>query len=121
MATKNYSYTIDAAGKTIGRIASEAAKMLMGKTTADYTPNIRSDVNAQAIKIRTITNAHVLNFVVCATDWAKDCVKRNRADFYALFLVLFFWNIAKSSFCTQLEFKSALARYVSDVLIRKWS
>lgn len=42
MATK--TYTIDAAGKTIGRIASEAAKALMGKTSADYTPNVRSDV-----------------------------------------------------------------------------
>ncbi len=42
MATK--THTIDAAGKTIGRIASEAAKALMGKTSADYTPNIRSDV-----------------------------------------------------------------------------
>jgi large subunit ribosomal protein L13 len=38
------TYTIDAAGKTIGRIASEAAKALMGKTSPDYTPNKRSDV-----------------------------------------------------------------------------
>jgi large subunit ribosomal protein L13 len=38
------THTIDAAGKTIGRIASEAAKALMGKTSADYTPNVRSDV-----------------------------------------------------------------------------
>lgn len=33
------TYTIDAAGKTLGRVASEAAKALMGKTRADYTPN----------------------------------------------------------------------------------
>lgn len=33
------TYTIDAAGKTIGRVATEAAKALMGKTRADYTPN----------------------------------------------------------------------------------
>ena len=49
-------YTIDAAGKTIGRIASEAAKMLMGKTRADYTPNIMSDVKvtiANSAKIYT--------------------------------------------------------------------
>lgn len=37
-------YTIDAAGKTIGRVASEAAKALMGKTSPDYTPHVRSDV-----------------------------------------------------------------------------
>ena len=43
--------TIDAAGKSLGRIASEAAKMLMGKTAADYTPNVFSDVKV------TITNA----------------------------------------------------------------
>src|SRR3989344_5246565 len=44
-------YTIDAAGRTIGRIASEAAKMLMGKTRADYTPN-----KMTAVKV-TIVNA----------------------------------------------------------------
>jgi len=29
-------YTIDAAGKTLGRVASEAAKALMGKTYSGY-------------------------------------------------------------------------------------
>lgn len=53
MATKEY--TIDAAGRTLGRIASEAAKMLMGKTQTDYTPNKRSDVKV------TITNAAKLH------------------------------------------------------------
>ncbi len=38
-------YTIDAGGKTLGRVASEAAKALMGKTSPDYTPNKRSDVS----------------------------------------------------------------------------
>lgn len=37
-------YKIDAAGRTLGRVASEAAKALMGKMQADYTPNKRSDV-----------------------------------------------------------------------------
>lgn len=45
------TYTIDAAGKTLGRVASEAAKALMGKTSADYTPHIRSNVEV------TVTNA----------------------------------------------------------------
>ena len=47
-------YTIDATGKSLGRVASEAAKMLMGKTSADYTPNIRSNVKV------TVTNASKL-------------------------------------------------------------
>ncbi|MBI2612691.1 50S ribosomal protein L13 [Candidatus Kaiserbacteria bacterium] len=42
-------YTIDAAGKTLGRVASEAAKALMGKTSADYTPHIRSDVHVKIV------------------------------------------------------------------------
>lgn len=35
--TKNYS--INAQGRTLGRVASEAAKALMGKTGADFTPH----------------------------------------------------------------------------------
>lgn len=50
------SYEIDASGMTIGRIASEAAKALMGKTSADYTPHIASIVKvtvSNAKKVRT--------------------------------------------------------------------
>jgi len=47
MATKEH--TIDAAGRTLGRVASEAAKMLMGKTAADYTPHILSDVRVKIV------------------------------------------------------------------------
>ena len=49
------TYTIDAAGQSLGRVASEAAKALMGKTAADYTPHIRSNVKvtiSNAAKIR---------------------------------------------------------------------
>lgn len=54
--TKNITaeYTIDASGKSLGRVASEAAKMLMGKTQPSYTPNIRSNVRVN------ITNASKL-------------------------------------------------------------
>jgi len=45
------TYTIDAAGKSLGRVASEAAKALMGKMRADYTPNKSSGVKV------TISNA----------------------------------------------------------------
>lgn len=54
MTQKNYS--IDAAGKTIGRVAAEAAKALMGKTFPDYTPHIPSQVKVSVMnagKIRT--------------------------------------------------------------------
>lgn len=43
------NYRIDASGKTLGRIASEAAKALMGKTSPDYTPHIRSDVKVEIV------------------------------------------------------------------------
>lgn len=50
-------YTIDAAGKTLGRVASEAAKALMGKMSPTYTPHSRSHikvcvVNASKISVR---------------------------------------------------------------------
>lgn len=38
---KNNIYTIDAEGKTLGRVASEIAKILMGKNSPDYTPNLK--------------------------------------------------------------------------------
>lgn len=49
--------TIDAAGQTLGRVASAAAKALMGKTRADYVPHLSSDtsvqiVNAGKLKVR---------------------------------------------------------------------
>ncbi len=49
-------HSIDAAGKTIGRVATEAAKALMGKTLPSYTPHIPSHVhvtvsNAQKIRV----------------------------------------------------------------------
>ncbi len=45
------TYTIDASGKILGRVASEAAKNLMGKNLPDYTANKISDV------VVVITNA----------------------------------------------------------------
>ncbi len=38
------SHTINAEGKKIGRVASEAAKILMGKTSASYASNKVADV-----------------------------------------------------------------------------
>ncbi len=48
MATE---YRIDAAGKTLGRVASEAAKALMGKMSVDYTPNKRSDIKVHITNV----------------------------------------------------------------------
>lgn len=45
------TYTIDAAGKRIGRVASEAAKVLMGKHRPDFAPNRVCDVHV------VVTNA----------------------------------------------------------------
>ncbi|MDO8521921.1 MAG: 50S ribosomal protein L13 [bacterium] len=55
MATKS-EYTIDAAGKSLGRIASQAAKTLMGKTEAGYTPNIASQVQVTVINAAKLIN-----------------------------------------------------------------
>lgn len=46
---------IDAQNQSIGRVASEAAKMLMGKDSADYRPNIFPD------EVVHITNASKVN------------------------------------------------------------
>jgi large subunit ribosomal protein L13 len=45
------THTIDASGKTFGRVASSAAKALMGKNSPDYVPNKVADVRVY------ITNA----------------------------------------------------------------
>ncbi len=49
--TTQTTHDINAAGRSLGRVASEAAKALMGKTRADYTPNKLSIVKVN------ITNA----------------------------------------------------------------
>ena len=51
------THTINASGKSLGRVAAEAAKALMGKMRADYTPNKLSNVkvviqNASKLTIR---------------------------------------------------------------------
>ncbi len=51
MNTLPSTYIIDAKGKAIGRIASEAAMALMGKKSPSYRRNIASDVSV------TIVNA----------------------------------------------------------------
>jgi len=38
--TKNNKYTIDAAGRPVGRVSTEAAEILIGKNSTDYKPNL---------------------------------------------------------------------------------
>lgn len=39
---KRHWFTLDATGKTLGRFASEVAKILRGKNKPDYTPHVDS-------------------------------------------------------------------------------
>ena len=48
--------TIDAAGEKLGRVASRAAKELIGKTSASYTPHIPSQV---AVSITNAGKLHI--------------------------------------------------------------
>lgn len=54
-ATTGRTYEINAAGKRMGIVAAEAAKVLMGKDQVDYTKHIMSDVQV------TISNAGSLD------------------------------------------------------------
>jgi large subunit ribosomal protein L13 len=41
------TYTIDAKGKSLGRITSETAKLLLGKNTTDFVKNVKPDVKVK--------------------------------------------------------------------------
>ncbi|HVU06211.1 MAG TPA: 50S ribosomal protein L13 [Thermodesulfobacteriota bacterium] len=43
------THTIDAQAKKIGRVATEAAKILMGKNTTAYAPNVIADVEVRIV------------------------------------------------------------------------
>ena len=60
MAIRNH--TIDATGKTIGRVASEAASVLRGKDTPQFAPHIVPDVTV------TIENAALLKITEAKRD-----------------------------------------------------
>jgi len=59
------THTINAEGKKFGRVASEAAKALMGKNSPDYTPNKPSGVvveitNAGSLDIPAIKHSDII-------------------------------------------------------------
>ena len=49
-------YTIDAQGKKLGRVASEAALKLRGKASPSFTPNVLPDV---AVEVRNASKLSV--------------------------------------------------------------
>lgn len=53
--TTTKEYVLDAQGQKLGRIASEAAKILMGKNTPDFQPHV---VSGHKVKI---TNASLVD------------------------------------------------------------
>nr|YP_010337479.1 ribosomal protein L13 [Dixoniella grisea]UNJ17064.1 ribosomal protein L13 [Dixoniella grisea] len=52
---KKQWYLVDAKGKTLGRLASEVAKILLGKNKATYTPFLDTGDNVIIINAKYIT------------------------------------------------------------------
>ncbi|KKW19005.1 MAG: 50S ribosomal protein L13 [Parcubacteria group bacterium GW2011_GWA2_51_10] len=48
-------HTIDAAGKSLGRVASHAAKILMGKTSVSYAPNVDSAPQVKIVNSKKLS------------------------------------------------------------------
>lgn len=44
MSTETKNYSIDATGKRLGKVATEAASVLIGKNQPDFAKHIKSDV-----------------------------------------------------------------------------
>lgn len=55
MTTETNTYTIDAAGKRLGKVATEAARVLIGKNDPAFAKHVKSDVQI------TITNVSKLD------------------------------------------------------------
>ena len=47
--TKKEVKTIDASGRTLGRVASEVAKILLGKTRADFQRHLEAGVELKVV------------------------------------------------------------------------
>jgi len=66
MKTSNETKTIDASGRTLGRVASEVALYLMGKNKASFERNVYSGspvkvVNASKLRITTKKLAEIFH------------------------------------------------------------
>lgn len=51
MTTETNTYTIDAAGKRLGKVATEAARIMMGKDRSDFTRHTIADVKVSIINV----------------------------------------------------------------------
>lgn len=63
MNTTTTAYTIDAAGRPLGRVASEAAKILMGKNVTAFARHKAPDVSVKIINVSklSISEKHLAN------------------------------------------------------------
>ena len=80
------TYKIDAAGRTVGRIASEAAKALMGKMSASYTPHIRSEVKvviSNASKVYSREKKRKNTYLSTYSGWHSGLKMKSLADIAA--------------------------------------
>ena len=68
--------------------------------------------NAKSVIVSSVSDAHVLHFIVGTTDWSEDSVHSDSAYFHLIFLVYFSWYVAKSFFNLYVHFK--LRTLVSD-------
>ena len=62
-------YVVDATGMTLGRLASEVAKILRGKNKPIFTPHIDTGdyviiVNAEKIKVKSLTRKLTLDIQI---------------------------------------------------------
>jgi len=48
---KTNTYTIDATGKRLGRVATEAASVMLGKNQPDFAKHIMADVNVEIVNV----------------------------------------------------------------------
>lgn len=49
--TTTETYTIDATGKRLGKVATEAATVMMGKHKPDFAKHIIADINVEIINV----------------------------------------------------------------------
>lgn len=56
MTMTTRTYTIDATGKRLGRVATEAARILLGKDSVEFVKNIPADVT---VKIENVAKLDV--------------------------------------------------------------
>ena len=67
-------YIIDAANKPLGRVATEAAKLLRGKHKPTFTPNIDTGDHVIVLNVKEIKS-------ICRSRTRKHCSKTRSLEF----------------------------------------